>query len=150
MEKPKILIVDDNMTFLISTANILSRSGFQILFALNGREALSLLDQRTDIDAVVLDMKMPGMNGLETLKKIKARQPLIEVIILTGYPDVDDLIDSLKIGATSYVMKPFPIERLIEKLKRAVSSKRKIEAELEIALSCSQHYQSDQVQNLSA
>jgi DNA-binding NtrC family response regulator len=99
MERMKIMLVDDEERFLATTQKLLTRKGIDVVTAASGAEALELLN-RQNIHVVILDVKMPGMNGNETLKEIKTRFPLVEVIMLTGHATVESAIDGLKSGAT--------------------------------------------------
>ena len=84
-------------------------------------------------DVVLLDVKMPGMDGIETLRQIRAQFPLIEVVLLTGHASVESGIEGMKLGAFDYLMKPIELEPLIEKLTAAYRKKREHEARIEEA-----------------
>ena len=109
MEKMKILLVDDEERFLATTQKLLTKKGFDAATASSGAEALEKLKHK-NIHVVFLDVKMPGMDGNETLKELKARFPLVEVIMLTGHATVESAISGLKSGASDYLMKPAGIE----------------------------------------
>ena len=98
----------------------------------NGVDALKHVDQNA-VDVVVLDVRMPGMDGIQTLREIKARHPLIEVIMLTGHANVEVAIEGMKLGAFDYLMKPIEIDQLLYKLQDAYQKKaiqdKKIEAQ---------------------
>jgi DNA-binding NtrC family response regulator len=126
MEDLKILLVDDEARFLQTTQKLLTRSGFNVLTAPSGRDALSLLKGKA-IDVVVLDVKMPGMDGLATLKEIKRQFPSVDVIMLTGHATVEDAVEGLRSGAVDYLMKPVDHEVLIEKAMRAFEKRKLIE-----------------------
>jgi DNA-binding NtrC family response regulator len=117
-----VLLVDDEADFLETLLKRLRKRGFNAFTASNGQEALGILD-KTAIDVVVLDWKMPGMDGLETLKEIKKIKPLIEVIILTGYTNVEAGIQGMELGAFDFLMKPVNIEELLYKLQDAYTRK---------------------------
>ena len=108
MEKMKMMLVDDEERFLSTTKKILSKKGIEVLTAMSGAEALEKLRSQ-NIHVVILDVKMPGMDGIETLKQIKRQFPLIEVIMLTGHATVESAVDGLKSGAADYLMKPIDI-----------------------------------------
>jgi DNA-binding NtrC family response regulator len=91
---------------------------------------LEKLEQNPSIDVVVLDVKMPGMDGIETLKAIKARYPLIEVIMLTGHATVESAIDGMKDGALDYLMKPCDMDVLMAKVREAKNKKAAQEAKI--------------------
>lgn len=105
MEKMKILLVDDEERFLQTTKKLLEKKGIDAMTATSGEAALDMLDTSI-VHVVILDVKMPGMDGIETLRLIKSRHPLVEVIMLTGHATVESAVDGLKSGATDYVMKP--------------------------------------------
>ena len=83
-----------------------------------------------NVDVIVLDVKMPGMDGLETLKEVKKRIPLAEVIMLTGHATVESAIEGMKLGAYDYLMKPCDIEQLVAKLEEATAKKREHELKI--------------------
>ena len=122
----KILIVDDEKDFVEMFSLRLTRQGEKISAAYSGQEALDLLE-KTVIDVVILDIRMPGMDGIETLKKIKAGYPLVEVILLTGHGSTETAVEGMKEGAFDYLMKPADFEDISAKLTNAW--KRKDEQE---------------------
>jgi DNA-binding response OmpR family regulator len=113
-----VLLVDDEADFLETLSKRLTRRGLTVFKAGNGREALEFL-AGTGVDAVVLDVKMPGMSGLEVLREIKSRWPQTEVIMLSGHADVQVAVKGLEMGAFDYLMKPTDIEELLYKLQDA-------------------------------
>jgi DNA-binding NtrC family response regulator len=119
----KILLVDDESPFIEALAKRLTMRELQVSTALSGPEALEKLEQNPSIDVVVLDVKMPGMDGIETLKAIKAGYPLIEVIMLTGHATVESAIDGMKVGALDYLMKPCDMDVLMAKVREAKNKK---------------------------
>lgn len=126
----KVLLVDDEAPFIETLAKRLSKRDLTILTALSGAEALQKLDSERNIDIVVLDVKMPGMDGVETLKAIKNIHPLVEVIMLTGHATVESAIEGMKLGALDYLMKPCDIEVLMTKVQEAKSKKTKQEQKI--------------------
>ena len=118
MIRSKLLLVDDEKDFVIALAERLRLRNYDTRVANSGEAALSEI-QKERPDIVLLDLKMPGMSGLETLKKIKAEDPSIEVVMLTGSISIDGKSgkDGLKAGAAEYMVKPIEIESLVEKLK---------------------------------
>lgn len=119
-----ILIVDDEHDFVEVLSLRLTDAGHRVRAAYSGKEALSVLAETEpetlpDIDVVILDIKMPGMDGIETLKQIKANYPVVEVILLTGHGAVDTAIKGLKSGAFDYFLKPADFDELTEKLEAA-------------------------------
>lgn len=124
MSLAKVLLVDDEVPFVDTMVKRLSKRDFEIFTAYSGQEALEQLAAHHSLDVVVLDVKMPGMDGIATLKEIKARFPLVEVIMLTAHATVESAIDGMKLGAFDYLMKPAEIEELVDKVKRAEKIKR--------------------------
>lgn len=134
MEKMKMMLVDDEERFLSTTKKLLSKTGYEVLTAESGTEALDLL-RRHIIHVVILDVKMPGMDGMATLKAIKKDFPLVEVIMLTGHATVESAVDGLKSGAIDYLMKPASIEDLIQKCEEAFENRMKLEEKIRTAQS---------------
>ncbi len=124
MKTPFILLVDDEVSFVKTTAKRLNKRNIETISAFSGKECLETLKTHQTLDVIVLDVKMPGMDGIETLKKIKKDFPLIEVIMLTGHATVGSGIDGMKLGAFDYLMKPCAIEELVSKVEKASVKKR--------------------------
>ncbi len=122
-----VLLVDDEVPFVETMTKRLSKRDLGIFPAFSGDEALEQLEKNTDIETVILDVKMPGMDGIETLREIKKRHPLVEVIMLTGHATVESAIEGMKLGAFDYLMKPCDIDLLISKVKEAAAKKRQHE-----------------------
>lgn len=120
----RVLLVDDEQTFALNMARLLRVRGFAVTTAFNGLEALDVLDTEAYFDVVVLDVKMPGMNGLAVLSEIKRLTPKTEVIMLTGHATVDSGIQSIRQGAFDYLMKPCDIELLADKIREACEVER--------------------------
>ncbi len=120
----RVLIVDDEAAFVEALAKRLARRELNVAIALSGPEALEKIQAAPQTDVVILDVKMPGMDGLETLKAIKARWPIVEVIMLTGHATVESAIEGMKLGALDYLMKPCDIEVLMSKVKEAKGKKK--------------------------
>ena len=129
MIKASVMIVDDEAQFVETLAKRLAKRDFRVNFAHSGQEALEKLGGGgpTTTDVVILDVKMPGMDGLEALARIKDEHPLIEVIMLTGHATVESAIEGMKQGAFDYLMKPCDLEILIAKLNVAAEKKREHE-----------------------
>ena len=132
MEKMKIMLVDDEERYLQTTARLIEKKGYEVLTAQSGERALEILKVQT-VHVVVLDMKMPGMDGNETLKAIKAIYPLVEVIMLTGHATVDSAIDGLRNGAFDYLMKPADLDQILEKALDAFEKRQRIEEKIRVA-----------------
>jgi DNA-binding response OmpR family regulator len=123
-----ILVVDDERDFVEVLALRLTDAGHRVRSAYSGQEALSILAETSgerlpEIDVVILDIKMPGMDGIETLKQIKARHPVVEVILLTGHGAVETSVKGLKSGAFDYLLKPADFDELTAKLEAARKQK---------------------------
>jgi DNA-binding NtrC family response regulator len=123
MSVANVLLVDDEVAFVETMTKRLNRRGLDITAAYGGPEALEILDRNASLEVVILDVKMPIMDGIETLSEIKKRHPLIEVIMLTGHATVDSAIEGMKRGAFDYLMKPCDLDQLIGKVKEAVARK---------------------------
>ena len=121
----KVLLVDDEQPFVEALAKRLDRRGLTMKTAFSGQEALDKLAQDSHIDVVILDVKMPGMDGIETLKAIKSSYPLLDVIMLTGHATVESAIEGMKVGALDYLMKPCDIEVLMKKAEEAKTKKNR-------------------------
>jgi DNA-binding NtrC family response regulator len=113
-----VLLVDDEPEFLETLVKRLKKRKLEVRSATNGRDALNILKE-TPVDVVVLDVKMPDMDGIETLSEIKAIRPLVEVIMLTGHANVEVAIQGMELGAFDYLMKPMDIDELLYKLQDA-------------------------------
>jgi len=124
MLNPIVLLVDDEEAFVKAMEKRLSARKFDVLTAFSGEEALRKLEQELLVDVVVLDLKMPGMDGLETLRRIKEVHPLVEVIILTGFGAIDTAVEGMKEGAFDYLTKPCDLAELIDKIELAQKLKR--------------------------
>jgi DNA-binding NtrC family response regulator len=120
--KIRVLLVDDEEEFVETLAQRLEVRDFEVATALSGAEALERLEDR-EIDVVVLDLQMPGVDGIQVLRKIKESRPLIEVIMLTGHATVETAIEGMKLGAFDFLIKPTETEELVEKIARAFSRK---------------------------
>lgn len=124
--KIKVLLVDDEREFVDTLAQRLEMREFEVARSFSGDEALERVGNG-DVDVVVLDVLMPGKDGVTTLREIKQIKPLVEVIMLTGNATVESAIEGLKIGAYDYLMKPTETKDLIAKI--ALAYKRKAEQE---------------------
>lgn len=122
MRKPRLLLVDDEIPFTTNLAKLLSRRGYEVSAVNDGNSALRIVEEQ-EFDVVVLDQKMPGLDGITTLKELKKKRPLVEVIILTGYSAVDSALDGLELGAYDYTVKPIQLKDLEEKIRQAFERK---------------------------
>ena len=133
MTAPFIMLVDDEVPFVETMAERLNMRNIETLSAFSGEECLETLKTHQTLDVIVLDVTMPGMDGLETLKIIKNEFPLMEVLMLTGQATVESGIRGMKLGAYDFLMKPCDIEALVGKLEEATKKKRAHEAKIKDA-----------------
>ena len=124
--RTKVLLVDDEEQFVEVLAQRLEARDFQVSTAFNGDDAISFIEEH-DTDVVVLDVLMPGRNGIDTLRELKRIRPITEVIMLTGHGTVETAIQGMKLGAYDYLMKPTDTAELVDKITKA--SQRKKEQE---------------------
>jgi len=129
MISPLVLLVDDEVPFVETMTKRLSKRQLMVLAAYSGREALEKLEKNA-VDVVILDVKMPGMDGIETLREIKKAHPLVEVIMLTGHATVETAVEGMRLGAFDYLMKPCEIEELLAKVAEAKEKKSKHEQKI--------------------
>ena len=122
MEKCRVLLVDDEKDFLEVLTRRLSKREVNVDGVSSGEEALRYLQARP-IDVAVLDVKMPGMDGLAALREIKKLNPLIEVIMLTGHASLEVALEGMRLGAFDYMMKPAEIDELLYKIQDAHRAK---------------------------
>jgi len=115
-----ILIVDDEKNYLVVLSAVLEEEGYEVLTAQSGREALEI-QETSDLDLTLTDMKMPGMDGIMLLEHIKAKDPDLPVIMMTAHGTIDKAVEAMQKGAYSYILKPFDNERLIIYVKKAVA-----------------------------
>lgn len=123
-ENFKVLVVDDEDSIRKRCIRLLSRQGYTVIGAANSSTALKLLqNQRTGFDLLLVDIRMPGMDGIQLLKKIKMQRQSIEVIIMTGYATVETAVKSMKYGAFDYLSKPFDKDELLHIIDKVVKIK---------------------------
>lgn len=116
--KAKVLLVDDEEDFVENLSQRLEIRGLKVTAATRGEDAVSLADNQ-NFDAIVLDLAMPGMDGLETLKKIRAKHPDAEIIMLTGHGSVKASVEAMKLGAEDFLEKPVDLNELLKKISQA-------------------------------
>ena len=119
-----VMLVDDEVPFVETMTKRLEKRDLNVITAFSGQEALETLDKHQNVDVVILDVKMPGMDGIETLKKMKSAYPLIEVVMLTAHATVESAIEGMRFGAFDYLMKPCDMEQLMGKVKEATRKKQ--------------------------
>ncbi|MFH1574094.1 MAG: response regulator [Acidobacteriota bacterium] len=122
MDDMKVLLVDDERDFIDVLTKRLRKRKLDLRVALSGEEAVRAVQEKP-VDVVVLDMRMPGMDGLQTLREIKCMNPMIEVIMLTGHANVEAAVEGLELGAFDYLMKPVEFDELLYKLQDAFKRK---------------------------
>ena len=120
--KAKVLIVDDEERFRITLKKLLTANGLETNAVGSGMEAIEELQQQP-YDVILLDVKMPGMSGIEALAKLKRINPEVEVIILTGHASVDVAVEIMKLGGYEYLLKPCPMDELLAKIESAFERK---------------------------
>ncbi|HXA18220.1 MAG TPA: sigma-54 dependent transcriptional regulator [Thermoanaerobaculia bacterium] len=120
----RILIVDDEEVLRDVLDAVLRREGFEVAMAASGEEALSVLDEDDSIDLVILDIMLPGISGIDTLRAIRISNPSLPVIIITAFSSIDGAIEAMKHGAFHYIPKPFKNEEVILTVNKALEQKR--------------------------
>jgi DNA-binding NtrC family response regulator len=124
-EKPiKLLLVDDEVDFLESLSGRLSLRDFDVTAATDGKEAIKAA-KKGHFDVAILDLRMPGMDGTEVLKTLKNKHKWLEVIMLTGHGSVDSAVEAGKLGAFTYLEKPYDFDKLVATLKDAYTARLK-------------------------
>lgn len=129
MTDATVLIVDDEMGFVDTMAKRLEKRSMTVYKAYDGDAAMEQLEKHEDVQVVILDMKMPGKDGITVLQEIKEAYPLVEVIMLTGHATVPSAVEGIQFGAFDYLMKPCSFDALNEKIREAVSLKNEHEEE---------------------
>jgi DNA-binding NtrC family response regulator len=132
MEKLRLMIVDDEDRFLATTEKLLQKKGVDVVTASSGTEALEKL-RAYAVHVVILDVKMPGMDGVTVLKEIKRQFPMVEVVMLTGHATVESAVEGLKAGAVDYLMKPADLDQILEKANEAFGRRQGIEEKIRVA-----------------
>ena len=132
MERMKIMLVDDEERFLETTKKLLSRKHVDVITAVDGAQALNELE-KNPVHVVILDVKMPGMDGIAVLKEMKKRFPLIAVIMLTGHATLEIAIEGLKSGATDFLIKPADIDEIFQKADDAFLNQQRLNQKIQVA-----------------
>jgi len=120
--KTRILLVDDEEQFVQALSERLTLRGYDVTTSLSGEDALEKL-KHYNYEVVILDVAMPGLDGVTTLREIKKFKPLTEVIMLTGHATVETAIEGMKLGAADYLVKPCDTEELMAKINKAHQKK---------------------------
>ena len=118
MKGSRILLVDDEVVFTNNMSKLLTSRGYRVSAVNSGDAAIRALEE-SDFDVVVLDLKMPGMDGLATLKEIKKLGLFTETLILTGHGSIDSALEAVKLGAYDYLTKPCEVGDLVDKIEGA-------------------------------
>ena len=126
MENAKILLVDDETDFTDTMSQLLQTRGYRVTAVNGGDSAIKALGQEK-YDVMVLDLKMPGMDGMATLKEAKKLELFTETLILTGHATVDTALEAIKLGAYDYLTKPCDIDELVQKIQGAWKKKDAVE-----------------------
>jgi two-component system NtrC family response regulator len=135
-----ILIVDDEKNYLLVLSAVLEDEGYEVLTAPDGAEALEI-QKSSDLDLVVTDMKMPGMDGIDLLEQVKARDPDLPVIMMTAHGTVDKAVEAMQKGAYSYILKPFDNERLILFARKAIATYQVVKENRRLRVAVESQYQ---------
>ncbi|MFH1955101.1 MAG: response regulator [Pseudomonadota bacterium] len=122
MKGSKILLVDDEIVFTGNMSKLLTTRGYKVTAVNNGNSAIRALEDE-DFDVVVLDLKMPGMDGITTLREIRKLGLFTETLILTGHGSIDTAMEAIKLGAYDYLSKPCEIDELVDKIEGAWGKK---------------------------
>ena len=122
MKGSKVLLVDDEVVFADNMSKLLTSRGYRVTVSNSGDGAIRALEEE-DFDVVVLDLKMPGMDGVTTLREIKKLGLFTETLILTGHGSIDTALEAVKLGAYDYLTKPCEIDELVEKIEGAWGKK---------------------------
>ncbi len=138
MSRHKVLLIDDEEEFTNALAERLTVRGMTVESAYSGEEALQKVTEH-DYDAVLLDLAMPGWDGIETLKRLKKARPDLQVVLLTGQATVGQGVEAMKLGAADLVEKPAKLQELLEKIeevsaKKALLIEEQLETEMETIL----------------
>ena len=120
----KLLIVDDDEKFLSIVSERLGLKDFNVTVAAEGAQAIKAA-KKNKFDVALLDLKMPGMDGMELLKILKKKHKFLEIVILTGHASIDSAVEAGKLGASGYLEKPYKVEHLLETLKDAYRTRLK-------------------------
>lgn len=124
MNRPRILVLDDEEIVRVSCKKCLIPEGYDVDVAANGVEGLSMTENNR-YDVILTDLKMPDMDGMEFLVKVKERHPDTKVIMITGYSTVEHAVKAMRMGAYNYIEKPFTPDALIEAVKEAMAQETK-------------------------
>lgn len=122
-QTPRVLVVDDEATTRVSLAELLRLEGYDVSIAASGEDALEVIDRSSPFDLVVLDIKMPGMDGLQLTEAIQQRSPDTVIILLTAFGTLETAIQALRRGAHDYLLKPCPVSQILESVRKGLSKR---------------------------
>jgi DNA-binding NtrC family response regulator len=125
MSGPDVLLVDDEVEFVELLAERLGARGLRVETANSGPAAVARAEEKT-FDAIILDLAMPGMNGIETLQRLRATNPDLQIILLTGHATIDTSVTAMKLGAVDILEKPADLATLVKKIDEASTRKREL------------------------
>ncbi|RLC09256.1 MAG: sigma-54-dependent Fis family transcriptional regulator [Deltaproteobacteria bacterium] len=139
-----ILVVDDEKNYLVVLSAFLTEEGYEVLTADNGQRALEIMDV-TEVDLVLTDMKMPSMDGIELLKRIKERSPELPVVVMTAYGTVEKAVEAMQLGAFNFIQKPFQNETLKQIVNKAVATYRVVKENRRLIQALEGRYRFDNI-----
>ena len=125
MKGARVLVVDDEAAERITLGDLLRLEGFEVTLAASGEEALSLAMKGSPFDVAILDLRLPGIDGIEVLENLHRHSPTTVVILITGYATLETAISALRKGAYDYLLKPCPVEQILEAVQRGLSELEK-------------------------
>ncbi len=123
--RPRILVVDDETTTRISLAEVLKLEGYEVDTAASGEEALTLINEHPPFNLTILDLKMPGMDGLELTKAVQTRSPETVIILLTAFGTLETAIEAIRRGAHDYLLKPCPVPQILESVRKGLTKQQR-------------------------
>jgi DNA-binding NtrC family response regulator len=143
-KKPRILVVDDEAAMRESLTDWLMEDDYEVSQASSGEEAVSMVKEK-DFDVVLLDLKMPGMDGLETMKGLKEVSPETEIVMMTAYATVDTAVQAMKVGAFDYMVKPFDPDEIEIHIKKIIAHRELVNENILLRKKLEERYQFDEI-----
>jgi len=143
-KKPRILVVDDEAAMRESLTDWLMEDDYEVSQASNGEEAVSMVKEKT-FEVVLLDLKMPGMDGLETMKRLKEVSPETEIVMMTAYATVDTAVQAMKVGAFDYMVKPFDPDEMEIHIQKIIAHKELVDENILLRKKLEEKYQFDEI-----
>ncbi len=140
-DPPLILVVDDEATTRVSLAEVLKLEGYNVLTAASGEQAVEIIDQQPPFDLMILDLKMPGIDGLQVTEIVQRRSPHTVIILLTAFGSLETAIQAIRHGAHDYLLKPCPVSQILDSVKKGLARqhqekhRRELVSQLEHTLS---------------